>query len=173
MIKDFLELGQIVSTHGIRGEIRLNPWCDAPEFAKKFKTLYFDANGDTPVSVKMARPHGNIVIMKLESVDSVEKAAALKNKILYFKRSDAHLEKGKWFVSELIGCGVYDAENKDLFYGELFDVAPTGANDVWYIKTPENEEVLIPAIKDVVIDCDVENGKIFIKPLRGLFKDED
>ena len=86
MIKDFLELGQIVSTHGIRGEIRLNPWCDAPEFAKHFKTLYFDANGDMPVSVKMARPHGNIVIMKLESVDSVEEAAALKNKILYWKK---------------------------------------------------------------------------------------
>lgn len=173
MIKDFLELGQIVSTHGIRGEIRLNPWCDAPEFAKKFKTLYFDGMGKTPVAVKASRPHGNIVIMKLDGVDSVEAAAALKNKMLYFKRSDAHLEKGKWFVSELIGCSVYDADREGVLYGELFDVAPTGANDVWYIKTPENKDVLIPAIKDVVISCDVENGKIFIRPLRGLFDDED
>ncbi len=173
MIKPYLELGQIVSTHGIKGEIRLNPWCDTPEFTKKFKTLYFDCDGKMPVAVTSARPHGNVSIMKLCGVDSVEAAAALRGKMLYFKRADAHLEKGTWFISELLDCTVTDFDNRGTVYGIITDVSSTGANDVWYIKTPSGEEVLIPAIKEVVRECDVENGVVYITPLRGLFDDEN
>lgn len=169
MIKDFLELGQIVSTHGIRGEVRVNPWCDDPEFAKKFKVLYFDEKGMQSINVISCRPHGNICIVKLEGVDTVESAAALRNKVLYFKRSEADLPEGRWFVSELIGCEVVDNNDENIVYGRITDVAPTGANDVWYVNTPDNREVLIPAIKEVIIKCDVENDKVFIHPLRGLF----
>ena len=74
MIKNYLELGQIVSTHGIKGEMRFNPWCDKPEFVKKFKNLYFDNNGEKSIKVISARPHGNMVILMLEDIDTVEKA---------------------------------------------------------------------------------------------------
>lgn len=171
MLKDYLELGQVVSTHGIKGEVRFNPWCDTPDFVKKFKTLYFDNKGEKPVKVLSARPHGNVAILLLEGVDDVDKAKALKNTVLYMKRSDAKLSKGTWFIQELFDCKVFDAEtNKEL--GVICDVSETGANDVWHIKTSKGE-VLIPAIKKVIESVDVEAGIIKINVLKGLFEDED
>ena len=172
MIKNYLELGQIVSTHGIKGEMRFNPWCDKPEFVKKFKTLYFDKNGEKSIKVKAARPHGNMVILMLEDIDTVEKAQALKNTVLYMKRADAHLPKGTWFVQELFDCTVID-DNNGKVLGTIVDVSETGANDVWHIKTPKGDEVLIPAIKQVIVNVDVEKGEILINPIKGLFEDED
>lgn len=171
MIKNYLELGQIVSTHGIKGEMRFNPWCDKPEFVKKFKTLYFDKNGEKSIKVISARPHGNMVILMLQDIDTVEKAQSLKNTVLYMKRSDAHLPKGTWFVQELFDCTVID-DNNGKVLGTIVDVSETGANDVWHIKTPKGE-VLIPAIKQVIVNVDVEKGEILINPIKGLFEDED
>lgn len=172
MVKEYLELGQIVSTHGIKGEMRFNPWCDKPEFVKKFKTLYFDKNGEKSIKVISARPHGNMVILMLQDIDTVEKAQALKNTVLYMKRSDAHLPKGTWFVQELFDCTVID-DNNGKVLGTIVDVSETGANDVWHIKTPKGDEVLIPAIKQVIVNVDVEKGEILINPIKGLFEDED
>lgn len=172
MIKNFLEIGEITGTHGIRGEVRLNPWCDSPEFVKKFKTLYFDSNGSCAVRLNAVRPHGNIVLLKLEGVDTVEDAQKLRGKVLYMKRSDAKLPEGHFFIAELIGCKVFDADDNSICYGELTDVSETGANDVWHI-TNEKGEYLIPSIPDVVIETDVAADRILIRPLKGIFDDED
>lgn len=172
MIKEYLELGQIVGTHGIRGELRVNPWCDSPEFAKKFKTLYFDKLGKLSVRVCSCRPHGNVILLSLEGIDTFEKAEAMKNRMLYLKRSDAKLPEGTWFIEELLGCSVFDADDPAVLYGELTDISSTGANDVWYI-TKDKKEYLIPAIKDVVIKTDVENNAVYIRPLKGIFDDAD
>lgn len=172
MVKDYLELGKIVGTHGIRGELRVNPVCDTPEFAKRFKTLYFDKNGNNPVKVISSRPHGNIILMKLEGTESIEQAEKLRGKMLYLKREDAALSEGSWFIAELIGCEVLDADDGKK-YGTLTDVSETGANDVWYITDDKGEEYLIPAIKDVVINVDVVNNTVYIRPLKGIFDDAD
>ena len=171
MIKEYLELGQIVSTHGIRGEMRFNPWCDSPEFVKKFKTLYFDKNGEKSIKVTSARPHGNMVILMLDGIDDIDKAKALKNTVLFMKRSDAKLPNGTWFQQELFDCKVFD-DNTGKELGVITDVSETGANDVWHIKT-SNGEVLIPAIKQVVVSVDVVEGIVKINPIKGLFEDED
>ena len=171
MLKQYLEIGQIVSTHGVKGELRVNPWCDTPEFMKKFKTLYFDKNGEKAVKVLACRPHGNVVILQLEDINTVEEAQKLRNKILFMSRKDAKLKKGDWFIQDLIGCTVYDADDNAKIYGTLTDVAQTGANDIWYIEN-NNKEYIIPAIKDVVINVDVENESVYIRPLRGIFDEE-
>lgn len=171
MIKDFLEIGKITGTHGIRGELRVQPWCDSPEFMKRFKTLFLDKKGEKPVRVS-SRPHGNMVIMKLEGVDTVEAASLYRDKVLYMKRSDARLPEGRFFIQELIDCRVIDADDEALCYGTLTDVSQTGANDVWHI-TNEKGEYLIPAIPPVVIDTDVASGIIKIRPLKGIFDDEN
>lgn len=172
MIKNYLELGQIVSTHGIKGEVRFNPWCDTPEFVKKFKTLYFDKNGEKEIKVISARAHGNVAILMLEGIDDVDKARTLKNTVLYMKRNDAQLPKGTWFIQELFDCTVIDNETgKEL--GIIIDVSETGANDVWHIKTPKGSEVLIPAIRQVVESVNVETGIVKINVLKGLFDDEN
>ena len=171
MIKEYLEIGKITSTHGIKGEVRVQPWCDSPEFMKKFKTLYFDKKGEKPVSVS-CRPNGNMVIMKIQGVDTVEEASKYREKILYMKRSDAKLPEGTWFIQELIDCKVVDADDENISYGILSDVSETGANDVWHI-TKEDKEYLIPAIPSVVISTDVVEGIIKIRPLKGIFDNEN
>ena len=124
------------------------------------------------MQVKSARPHGNIVLLTINDVDSVEKAQKLRGKVLYMKRSDAKLPKGKYFIAELIGCRVFDADDESKCYGTLTDVSPTGANDVWHITDEGGREYLIPAIPDVVIDTDIDAGVMKIHVLEGLF-DED
>ena len=173
MIKNYLELGQIVGTHGVKGELRVNPWCDSPAFAKGFKALYLDKNGNKSVRVASCRPHGNLILLTLEGIDSMEKAQALKNTVLYIKRSDARLPEGTWFIDELIGCEARDADDRDILYGILTDVSQTGANDVWHIGDKQGREYLIPAIKEVVIQADMENNTVYIRPLKGIFDDAD
>ena len=111
--------------------------------------------------------------MKLDGVDSIEDAQKLRGKILYMKRSDAALPEGRYFIAELIGCKVCDFRDENRVYGTLTDVSPTGANDVWHIPSESGREYLIPAIPDVVIKTDVENNIILIKPLKGIFDDEN
>ncbi len=172
MLKPYLALGQIVGTHGVKGEMRLNPWCDAPQFIKKFNTLYFDENGKDSVAVKSARPHGNIVILMLDGVDSMEKAQALRNRVLYMKREDANLPANTWFIEDLIGCEVRQI-NTDKVYGKISDVQNYPANDVWTVKSDDGTQTLIPAIKSVVINTDVVNGYVEIDAIKGLFDDRE
>lgn len=94
MIKDYLEIGQIVGTHGVRGELRVQPWCDSPEFFKKFKTLYYDAHGEKSVGVVCARPHGNIALLRLDGCDTVEKGGlAQRQGALYAPQRRASQER--------------------------------------------------------------------------------
>ena len=173
MRRDYLEVGKIVSTHGIKGEVRVDPWCDGPAFLKQFKTLYYDKNGARPVAVKACRPHSNIAILKLEGVDTVEAAAALRNKVLFMARADAQLPDNSFFIQDLIGCRVFDADAPDKQYGVLTDVSTTGANDVWHVTDDSGKEYLLPAIPPVVIDTDIDNERILIRPLKGIFDDAD
>jgi len=171
-VKQYLELGQIVSTHGVRGEMRFNPWCDSAEFATKFNTLYFDAEGKQSVAVQSARVHGNIVLLKLEGIDTMEKAQSLRQKVLYIDRESADLPENTWFVEDLLGCKVVE-NGTDTVYGSITDVQKYPANDVWTVKEPSGKEVLVPAIKDVVVSADIENKTVYIKALKGLFSGEE
>lgn len=171
MKKKFLETGKIVGTHGIRGQLRIQPWCDSPEFLCSFKKLYLDENGREVLSVTSAKPHGNIVIASVKGVDSIELAEVYRNRVLYIDRKDVKLEEGRYFIEDLLGCSVYDIDTNALL-GTLSDVSATGANDVWHI-TREEREYLIPNIPDVVKQVDTDSEKIFIKPLKGIFDDED
>lgn len=166
-MKQFLEIGKIVAVQGLKGEVRVEAWCDTPEFICEFDRLYFN-KGKTPVEIVKARPHKNIVLMKIEGVDTPEAAQELRGKILYMDRNDVELEEGAYFVQDLIGLEVSDADDGTV-YGTLSDVSFTGANDVYHIKNGE-KEYLIPAIPDVVIETDIENGKMLIRKMDGLFE---
>lgn len=173
MIKSFLELGKIVGTHGIRGELKLDPWCDSPDFAKKFKTVYLGKNGEHSLKVISSRVHKNQVLLQLEGYDSIDSSETLRNKIVYIKRDDIDLPPGKWFVEELIGCTAFDADDNQIDYGKITDIFQTGANDVWQITDKNGRDYLVPAIRSVVIDADVINEAVYIRPLKGIFEDAD
>lgn len=170
MKKDFLEVGQVVGTHGVRGTMRIKPWSDDGEFLKGFKRFYTDG-GNTVLKVTSVKPHGAVVLLDVESVDSIEKAEALRGKVLSFKREDAKLPEGRYFVDELIGCKAIDAET-DAELGIITDVSKTGANDVWHI-TRDNKEYLVPAIPDVIVSVDIEKEIAILKVLKGIFDDEN
>ena len=172
MIARFLETGQIVGTHGVRGEVRVHPWSDTPAFLTGLKRLYLDKEGQTALKVTAARVHGNLVLVKFEGVDDIPAAERLRNKVVFCDRRDAAIEEGAWFVQDLLGCAVLDADT-GARYGTLTDVTKTGANDVWAVTDESGKTTLIPAIPDVVIDVDPANEKVTIRPLKGLFDDDD
>lgn len=170
MKKQFLEAGKIVGTHGVRGELRIDPWCDSPAFLSKIKTLYFD-EGREAVRVS-CRPHKNIVLAKLDGVDSIDSAELLRGKIIYINRDDVKLPKGKNFIQDLIGCRVLDADDNSVEYGVIKDVFKTGANDVYTVKSGDGKEYLVPVIDSVIVERNVDEGYVLLRKLEGLFDDE-
>ena len=167
--KQFIEAGKIVGTHGLRGEVRIDPWCDSADFLCRFRRLYDKNNSE--MKVKSARPHKNIAIVHFDGVDKVEQAELMRGRIVYINRDDVRLPEGTVFIQDLIGLKVIDAD-KDICYGEITDVLKTGANDVYQV-TDNGREYLVPAIPDVVIEKDIDGGYVKIRPLKGIFDDED
>lgn len=172
MKKPFLEIGKIVSTHGIKGEVRVQAWCDDNEFLTEFERLYFE-KGKTEVEVESARVHKNVVVMKLKGIDDMNAAQAVRNKILYMNREDVELDEDSYFIQDLLGMTVKDFENQELVYGELVDVTETGANDVYHIKDAAGKVTLIPAIPDVIRETRIEEDIMLITPLKGLFDEAE
>ncbi len=164
--REFLEAGEVVSTHGVRGEMRVQPWCDSPEMFAKLKTLYWDAEGKQPVRVK-SRPHKTIVLVKAEGIDTVQDAAVCRGRVLYLNRKDVKLSEGQYFIQDLIGARVTDVDTGEE-YGTLTDVSETGANDVYHMAW-QGKEVLIPAIPSIIAKVDVGAGIVYIRPMEGLF----
>ena len=167
--KQYLEIGEIVGTHGVRGEVRVQPWCDSPAVLSPIKTLYFDEGAS---KVKVAcRPHKTMALVKLQGVDTVEQAQTLRGRVLYADRRDIRLEKGRYFICDLIGLSVVDDESGEV-YGTCTDVTETGSNNVYHLETTDGKTVLIPAIPDVVRRVDIDGGEIRIFAMAGLFDDE-
>lgn len=166
----YLEAGQIVGTHGVRGEVRVQPWCDTPAQIASMKTLYWDENGMQAVKIK-ARVHKNIALVMLDGINTVEQAQALKGRMLYAHRDDFRLPKDRYFVRDLLGLLVIDADSGET-YGAIVDVSQTGANSVYHVKTAAGE-VLIPAVPLIIKEVDVDGGVVRITPIGGLFDDED
>ncbi len=169
MKKEFLEAGKIVGTHGVRGELRIDPWADDGAFLSNFSTVYLN-EGQNALNIIKIRQHGRIVIAAVEGVSTVEAAEKLRNKIIFIKRSDISLPEGRYFVDELIGCVAFDADTGERL-GIISEVSKTGANDVWHIEK-NGSQYLVPAIPEVIASVDIENERAVIRPLRGIF-DED
>lgn len=169
-MKKYLEIGKIVSVHGLKGDVKVEPWCNEPEFICEFDILY-SKDGKKKYEIEHSRVQKNMVIMKLKGVDSVEDGQAMRNKILFMDRDDVELEEGYYFFQDLIGLTVLDVDSLET-YGKIKEVFQTGANDVYHIKSDEGKSYYIPAIAEVIVKTDIEDGKMYIRPLEGLF-DED
>ena len=128
MKQPFLEAGKIINTFGIRGEVKLQPWCDSAEFLKKFKTLYIDGR---PRAVASSRVHKGMLIVRFADVEDVTGAMALKNKTVYFAREDAKLPEGRFFLADLIGADVIDEDGQSV--GRLTEVLDLPAGAVYVV----------------------------------------
>lgn len=167
MLQTYLELGKIVNTHGVRGELKVDPWCDGVDFFSQFKTVYLAKQGKEPYTVLKVRPQGHMILLTLEGVTDLDAANLLRNKTLYVKRDDAKLEEGRYFVAELIGCVVSDADTGET-YGKVVDVTNTGATDVWQIKG-EKETYYMPVIPGILVNVNVAEEQVTVRPIPGIF----
>lgn len=165
MKNQYLEAGEIVGTHGIRGEVKIMPWCDGPDFLKAFHTFYIEG---TPYKVEAARVHKNMLLCKLQGVDDVSIAQTFKNKVVKIDRDSAPVAKGRVFIADLIGLPVY-AEGEEI--GTLKDVYSGPANDVYIVKG--KREYMIPAVSEFLEDVSPDEGYIKVKLLEGMATDEN
>lgn len=171
MKNPFLEAGRVVGTHGVRGELRVEPWCDSARFLTGFSEFYWDG-GKEKVKVVSSRPHKNLLLLKLEGIDTVEQGDALRGRVLFLNRKDVKLPEGRFFVQDLIGLSAVDADDGRV-YGKVTDVFPTGSNDVYQVTDEDGKNYLVPAIRDVVVRVDVDAGVMELRPMRGIFDDAD
>lgn len=169
-MKRYLEAGKIVRTHGIKGELCVEPWADSPEFLGELKRLYFD-DGSRDAGLISSRVHKGQLLIRLEGVNSVEQGDMLRGKVLYLDREDVKLPEGRHFLQDILGLQTIDG-NTGRIYGVLKQVLPTGANDVYLIVDDKGREYLFPAAPHMVKRISVEDGVIELLPIPGIF-DED
>jgi 16S rRNA processing protein RimM len=168
LTKAYLPLGLVVGTHGVRGELRVQPQCDGAQFARQFATLYWSADGNEAVRVKNIREHKNVLLFVLSGVESVAAAEALRGRTLWFCRADAKLEEDAVFIAELIGCAAVHADTGEPL-GTITDVEQYPANDIWHIVPPGGGEVLFPAVASMIAQIDTPAGVVRLRPIAGLF----
>lgn len=170
---DWLYVGKIANTHGLKGEVKILAATDFPkERFKKGNTLFLDVDGTKQeMTITTYRPHKqfHLVTFKgFENINLIEKYKGLK---LYVHAEHVHdLSENEYYYHEIIGCAaIVDGES----IGVIDDIFETGANDVWVIKRPGKSDALIPYIESVVKEIDVEAKRIVITPIPGMIDDED
>lgn len=162
-MKEFLEAGKIVAVRGIKGEVKIDVYCDGPDFLSDMETLFLGAD-KRPYTVEKSFPQKSQLIVKFENTD-LPAAEKLVGSLVYAKKDAFDLEEGVFFVDDLIGIAVKDADT-GAEYGSIKDVIQTGARDVYVIGG--EKDILIPAIPEVIISVDINERTMTIRPLEGL-----
>ena len=167
-MEEYFEIGQIVNTSGLKGEIKIKPFTDDITKFNNFKTIYISIKKELKeFEIEKVRFSKNMVFLKLKGIDTIEEAENYRNLYLKVKRNkDEKLEEGTYYIVDILGCKVYTDEQKEL--GEVVDVFSTGSNDVYVVKDELGKQVLLPAIKDVIKNVDIENKAITVHLLEGL-----
>ena len=167
-MEEYFEIGQIVNTSGLKGEIKIKPFTDDITKFNNFKTIYVSIKKELKeFEIEKVRFSKNMVFLKLKGIDTIEEAENYRN--LYIKRKrdkDEKLEEDTYYIVDLIGCKVCTDDQKDL--GEVVDVFSTGSNDVYVVKDELGRQVLLPAIKEVIKNVDIENKLITVHLMEGL-----
>lgn len=163
-----LEIGQIVNTFGIKGEVKVKPFTeDIRRFDKLKKVNIEQKNSKKEYEIENVKYHKEMVILKLKGIDKIEQAELLKNSYLKIDRNDEEpLEKGTYYIVDLLGLSVYTDEN--ILLGTLDDIYNTGSNDIYVVKDELGKQTLLPAIQDVIKQIDMENKKIIVHIIKGL-----
>ena len=163
-----LQVGVISSTHGVRGEVKVFPTTDDPERFRSLKKVYLDTGREQiPLEIQGVKFFKQFAILKFKGIDNINDIEKYKGKSLLIDREDAvDLEEDEYYIADMIGMSVY-LEDGSLF-GSLKDIMETGANDVYIVETKQYGEVLLPAIKECILDVDVEEDRMTIHLMEGL-----
>lgn len=168
-MEDFFRIGSIASTHGVHGEVKVYPTTDDVNRFKKCKEVILERKNDRKtVHIESVKFFKQMVIVKFQEYNTMDEAELLRGGELYVTRENAvPLGKNEYYVADLIGLKVITEEDQEL--GFIDDVMQTGANDVYIVKTVDDRELLIPAIKDCVKEISIDRGMMKIHVMEGLF----
>ncbi len=166
-MEQFLQVGVISSTHGIRGEVKVFPTTDDPARFKKLKKVLLDTGKEQlELEIQSVKFFKQFVIAKFKGIDNINDIEMYKGKSLFVPREDAvALGKDEYYIADLIGMEVFTEEGR---FGILKDVMETGANEVYIIASDKHGEVLVPAIKQCILDVDIEGKRMKIRLMEGL-----
>ena len=165
---DFLEIGKIINTHGLKGEVKVSAWTDFPEdFASLSYALTKHGGEEKRLEISGVKYQKNNIIVKFREINSIEEAQSYKNAVLYVPKEELpELPENVYYIAELIDCDVFSEEGGKI--GVLCDVFSTGSNDVYDIKRENAKNLLVPIIDGVVKSVDTQNKRIVIKIPEGL-----
>ncbi len=158
---EIIEIGQIVNTHGVKGEVKLNPWTDDLYDILDLDVLYKEDG--SKLHIEQARVHKNTVILKLKEVTDMQAAEKMRNTVLFTEKTP--LPEGRYYIKDLMGL---TAVTEDGELGTLTDVFNTGANDIYEIRTKDGRRLYLPVIEGVIGDVDLEAKTIAVTIPEGL-----
>ena len=163
-----LEIGKIVNTHGLKGDVKIVPWTDYPDDFENIKNVIVKLrNKELSFTIKNVKYQKNNIIVKFNEVNDINEAELLKNAVVMASRKElGELPEGVYYVADLIGLNVYD-EN-DNFIGKIDDVFKTGSNDVYSVARDGKKDLLLPVIDDVVLSVDIKGGRCVVHIMEGL-----
>lgn len=164
-MKQFLQAGTVVSTHGVHGDVKVLPWADGPEFLTLFDRVYLKGK---EWAVESARVQKTCVLLKLRGVDTVEAAQALRNAVVEVNRDDVELPEGTYFIADLIGLPVL-ADGAEI--GRVREILTMPGNDVYVVQG--EHEYMIPGVKEFLLETNLEEGFLRVKLIEGMRTDAD
>lgn len=167
-MNDFIRVGVISSTHGIRGEVKVFPTTDDVNRFKNLKKVFLDTQKDQlELEIEGVKFFKQFVILKFKGIDNINDVEKYKGNDILINRKDAvTLKENEYFIFELIGCTVVTDEGQEL--GILSEVLSTGANDVYVVTTADKKEILLPYTEECILNIDIENKKIKAHIIPGL-----
>lgn len=172
MKKEYLECGKVCSAHGVRGVLKIEPWCDEPKVLAKQKRIFFEEKGGEYVGKKVisASVSTKFVLMNIEGIDTREAAQGEKNRILYLHRSDIPVKKGAHLIADMLGLPVINIDTGKV-YGTLSEVNDGVASRLYTVSTAHGD-VLLPDVPEFIKEIDTERG-IFIRTIPGFFVEDE
>ena len=169
IMEKYLECGKIINTHGVRGAVKIESWCDSPEVLCALSRMYYKKKDEyLPLEVTKASVHKGCALVYFEGVDTMESAQMLKNRVVFADRDDLEIGDDRVFVADIIGLDVYD-ERDGKKLGVLSDLIESPASDLFAVKT-KGGEVLVPAVEEFIGHID-ESG-VYLRPIPGMFDDD-
>ena len=170
MSKDrYIECGKIINTHGCKGGVKAESWCNFPEDLASLEKVFLKVQGAfKEYKVKKSSVFKQFVLFDLEGIIDMDMAVALKGQVIYADKNDFQLDDGEFFIADVIGLDVIDINTK-IKYGTVSDIINRGASDIYVVKT-ENGEAMIPAVEEFIKEVDIENNTVLICPIDGMFE---
>ncbi len=165
---DFLEYGKIINTHGIRGELKVDVYCD-DFIADQIDEVFIDGAKHEIVSV---RYHKGFALVTFKDISDLNQAMTLKNKLMMFDKACVELPEGEYFIADLIGFDVFDRRTQKNI-GKLKRVDEMPASRVYAVAAAEGKEVLIPDVEAFVKEIDFEGKTVFVETIYGMLPDEN